>query len=134
MAALRPWWERHQRIWVSVEGPDTSSRLAGERVFWSPEVSLRTLHRLPGAVFRAVRLLRRERPDLVLSAGSGVAIGVFIAAKLLRVPTMWLETLNIVTAPGLTSRFCMSIASATLVQRPELLGTRPRAVLVGELY
>ncbi|MEO5899291.1 MAG: UDP-N-acetylglucosamine--LPS N-acetylglucosamine transferase [Ilumatobacteraceae bacterium] len=134
MAALRPWWERHQRTWVSVPAPDTTVVLAGERVVWRPERSAGSLLRLPHSLVDAYRVLRRERPDVVVSAGTGVAVGFFVVAKLLRVPTVWLETLNMVATPGLASRACMRAANVVLVQRPELLATRRRSVLVGQLY
>jgi UDP-N-acetylglucosamine:LPS N-acetylglucosamine transferase len=86
------------------------------------------------AVVRAVRILRTERPDVIVSAGSGVAVGVFIAGRLLGVPGLWLETLNIVDRAGIASRVCGKLAAAVLVQRPALLTSRSRAVLLGELY
>jgi UDP-N-acetylglucosamine:LPS N-acetylglucosamine transferase len=86
------------------------------------------------AIARALRILRAEHPDVIVSAGSGVAVGVFIAARLLGVPALWLETLNIVDSPGIASKVCGKLAAAVLVQRPALLASRPRAVLLGELY
>jgi hypothetical protein len=35
---------------------------------------------------------------------------------------------------GILSRVCARLAGAVLVQRPSLLRSRPRAVLIGELY
>ena len=134
LLALRPWWSRHTVSWVAVQAPDTASLLKDERVHWEREQSAG--HPLPllAAAFRALRMLRRERPDVIISAGSGVAVGVFIAARVLRVPALWLETFNIVGPPGIASRMCGRLAAAVLVQRPSLVASRPRAVLLGELY
>jgi len=134
LLALRPWWSRHGACWVTVRAPDTTALLAGERVYWEREQSAGRPAGVLAAVARAVRILRRERPDLIISAGSGVAVGVFIAARLMRVPALWLETFNIVGAPGVASRLCGRLAAAILVQRPSLAASRPRAVLLGELY
>jgi UDP-N-acetylglucosamine:LPS N-acetylglucosamine transferase len=79
-------------------------------------------------------MLRRERPDVIISAGTGVAVGVFLAARVLRIPALWLETFNMVDAAGSASKICCRLAALVLVQRPSLVGTRPRAVLIGELY
>jgi UDP-N-acetylglucosamine:LPS N-acetylglucosamine transferase len=103
-------------------------------VYWEREQSASRPVGVVAAVARALRILRRERPDLIISAGSGVAVGVFIAARLMRVPALWLETFNIVGAPGVASRLCGRLAAAILVQRPSLAASRPRAVLLGELY
>ena len=134
LLALRPWWERHDPVWVAVRGPDTEVALAGQRVHWSGELSARDRLRVLPATWRALRLLRRERVDVVVSAGTGVAVGFFVAARLLRVPTLWLETFNMTGPPGAAARLCARLSSAVLVQRPGLLASRPRAVLIGELY
>jgi hypothetical protein len=52
----------------------------------------------------------------------------------LRIPALWLETFNIVDAAGSASKICGRLAAAVLVQRSSLVGTRPRAVLISELY
>jgi UDP-N-acetylglucosamine:LPS N-acetylglucosamine transferase len=134
MLALRPWWERHERVWVAVDGPDTREALNAERVLWDDEVPVAALLRVVPAVGRSWRMLRRERPQVVVSAGTGVAVGVFIAAKVLRISTVWLETLNMIGMPGLASRVCMRLADAVLVQRPELVEARRKSVYIGELY
>ena len=113
---------------------DTQTALEGQRVHWQRELAAETPLRVLPAVARACRILLRERPDVVVSAGSGVAVGVFVAARLLRVPCLWLKTLNLVDAPGAASRVCARLATAVMVQRPSWLSSRPRAVLLGELY
>lgn len=132
--ALRPWWERHDPVWVAVRAPDTEAALAGERVHWQPEQSRGSVLLVLPAVWRAVRLMRQERPDVVVSAGTGVAVAFFVAARLLRIPALWLETFNMTGPAGSASRVCSRLAAAVLVQRPGLVASRRRAVLVGELY
>jgi len=134
LLALRPWWQRHRPVWVAVRAPDTEVALAGQRVHWRPELSAGTKLRVLPATWQALRLLRAERPDVIVSAGTGVAVGFFLAAKLLRVPTLWLETFNMTGSAGAAAGVCSRLAGAVLVQRPALLATRRRAVLIGELY
>jgi len=134
LLALRPWWCKHETSWVAVRAPDTETLLAGQRVHWAPEQSASRPLGVLKAVGRGLRILGRERPDLIVSAGTGVAVGVFVAARLRRIPAVWLETFNIVDSPGIASRLCGRLAAAVLVQRPSLVGVRPRAVLIGELY
>jgi UDP-N-acetylglucosamine:LPS N-acetylglucosamine transferase len=134
LLGLRGWWSRHDPVWAAVPAPDTEAVLAGQRVYWVPEQSPTRPLRLLAATWAAWRLLGRERPDVLVSAGTGVAVGFFLAARVRRVPSLWLETLNLVGEPGLASRICCRLAARTLVQRRSLLATRPGAVLVGELY
>jgi UDP-N-acetylglucosamine transferase subunit ALG13 len=86
LLALRPWWQRHDPVWVAVRADDTEVALAGQRVHWQPELSASTRLKVLPAAWRALRLLRAERPDVIVSAGTGVAVGFFLAARLLRVP------------------------------------------------
>jgi hypothetical protein len=134
LLALKPWWSRHDVSWVAVRGEDTDALLSGHRVHWEREQSASRPIGVLGAVLRSLRILRQERPDVIISAGTGVAVGVFLAARVLRIPALWLETFNIVDAAGSASRICGRLAAAVLVQRPSLVSTRPRAVLIGELY
>jgi hypothetical protein len=134
LLALRPWWSRHDVSWVCVQAADTTSLLAGQRVHWEPEQTVRRPLGLLAALLRALAILRAERPELIISAGTGVAVGVFLAGRLRRIPAVWLETFNVVAEPGAASRICGRLAAAVLVQRRELLAARPRAVFIGELY
>ena len=71
---------------------------------------------------------------MLVSAGAGVAIAYFVGARLLRVPTVWIETWNAVEPSGISSRVCAHLASLVIVQQPELLVPRPSAMYVGALY
>jgi len=134
LLALRRWWSRHDPVWAAVPAPDTEAVLAGQRVHWLPERAAGRPLGLLAATWKAWRLLGRERPDVLVSAGTGVAVGFFLAARARRVPSLWLETLNLVGEPGLASRVCARLASRVLVQRGDLLARRPGAILLGELY
>ena len=89
---------------------------------------------MPAALGRAFRALRASRPDVLVSAGSGVAIAYFVGARLFRVPAISIETWNAVEPSGISSRICARLASLVLVQQPALLGPRPSAMYVGALY
>jgi UDP-N-acetylglucosamine:LPS N-acetylglucosamine transferase len=134
LLALKPWWSRHDVSWVAVRGTDTTELLAGQRVHWEREQSARRPLGVLAAAVRSARILRQERPDVIISAGTGVAVAIFISARMLRIPAVWLETFNLVDAAGAASKICGKLAAAVLVQRPSLLDSRPRALLIGELY
>lgn len=130
---LRPWWEHLEHRWVAAPAPDTESLLAGEDVRWAADVGVSDPLRFTRAVLDADRDLGRRGVDLVVSAGTAVAVPYFIAARRRGVASWWLETLNMVGAPGRAARVCGRLATRTLVQRPELLAQRRRSVWIGEL-
>jgi hypothetical protein len=134
LLALRPWWGRYDACWVAVDAPDTRELLIGERVRWTPELSPGRPDQVLAAVPAARAALRASRVDLVVSAGSGVAVPWFLAARVAGVRAVWVETFNIVDRAGLAARLCARLASQVLVQRPHLLARHRRAVDVGELW
>jgi len=134
LLALRPWWEARRTRWIAVPGPDTREALADADVTWRPDVPGFRPLALARATVDARRSLARDRPQVIISAGTGLAVAWFVAARSLRIPCLWVETLNMIGAPGRAARVCARLADRVLVQRPELLASRRRAVLVGELY
>jgi UDP-N-acetylglucosamine:LPS N-acetylglucosamine transferase len=134
LLALEPWWAQHRTTWAVVKAPDTQAVLPDRQTIWVKE---RSADRPVGAIagfFEALRVLKRVRPELIVSAGSGVAIGFFLAAKLLGIPTFWVDTFNFIRSPSLSGRICSRLASEVLVQRPSMLKAHPHAIVLGELY
>ena len=134
LLALEPWWTRHRTTWAAVKAKDTEDVLAGKDTYWIKERHFDQPFAAMLGFFEALKVLRRVRPDVIVSAGSGVAIGFFSAAKILRIPSFWLETFNFIDTPAITGRICSRLACQVLVQRPSMLKAHPRAVVLGELY
>ncbi len=134
LLGVRPWLSRHDVTWVCVPAEDTTSALCGERVHWFPEFETVSPVSCVAAWRRAARLLTEVEPDVVLSAGTGIAVPFFLAARVKRIPCVWLETFNVIGEPGRVARLCSRLAAMTLVQHPDLVRSRPRAAYIGALY
>jgi UDP-N-acetylglucosamine:LPS N-acetylglucosamine transferase len=78
-------------------------------------------------------VLRRQRPDVVLSTGAAVAFPFFVLARLLRIPTVYIEVYDRIDTPTLTGRLCRPFTSLFLVQWEEQRVLYPGAVVVGTL-
>jgi len=83
---------------------------------------VRTLSGLPPAVVRAVGLLRKFRPQVVVGAGGYVSGPLVLAAVLMRKPVLLLEQ-NAV--PGATNRMLSHLASKIVVAFAESAGYFP---------
>lgn len=134
LLALRPWWAPGPVRWVAVPSEDTRENLRDQDVRWVPELAPERGGALVVALWDALRDLRARRPRVVVSAGSGVALPWFVAARVLGVPALWVETLNVLDRPGLAAQACGRLATSVVVQHPHLLQRHRRCVLVGELY
>lgn len=89
--------------------------------------------RVLGTFRQVLRILRRERPNLVISTGAGIAVPGFLAARLLRIRTIYIESYARVESLSLAGRVCYHLASRFLVQHACLARQLPRAVYAGSL-
>jgi UDP-N-acetylglucosamine:LPS N-acetylglucosamine transferase len=103
---LRPWWTKHERLWVTFQKADSVSLLAGEQVAWAYHPTTRNLRNLVRNLFLAWRLLRRYRPRVVVSTGAGVAFPFFIVARLFGMKTVFIEVYDRIDLPTLSGRLC----------------------------
>jgi UDP-N-acetylglucosamine:LPS N-acetylglucosamine transferase len=130
---LRPWWDSTDRVWVTFRTADAESSLRGERVIWAHHPTQRNAPNLLRNLRLAWSALRRERPDVIVSTGAGVAPPFFLVAKLLRIPTVYVEAYERVRNPSLTGRLCYPIADLFLLQWEEQLERFPRGRVIGAL-
>lgn len=130
---LRPWWEKHERVWVTFEMPDSRSLLAGERVFWAHHPTTRNVRNLLRNAVLAWRVLRRERPDLVVSTGAAVAFPFFLLGRILRVKTVYVEVYDRIDLPTLTGRLCYPLSDRFLLQWDSQKRFYPRGQVIGRL-
>jgi beta-1,4-N-acetylglucosaminyltransferase len=128
---LEPWWGRHQRTWVTFETADAVSLLEGEATVWAFHPTTRNLPNLFRNLRLAWRVLRRERPDVVVSDGAGVAVPFFLIARILRIRTVYLEVYDRIDDPTLTGRLCYPLSDLFLLQWEEQRRSYPRGVVIG---
>lgn len=126
-------WPSDRRCWVTFDTADAISTLTGEQVVWAHHPTTRNVPNLLRNVVLAWRVLRRERPDVVVSTGAGVAVPFFVLARLMRVPTVFIEVYDRIDSATLTGRLCRPFASLLLVQWESQRAVYPEAVLVGPL-
>lgn len=66
-------------------------------------------------------ILLKEKPDIVISTGSEIAIPVFYIAWILGIKTMFIESLCRVKEPSMTGKIVYPISGVFLVQWKQLL-------------
>lgn len=133
LLALQPWWQERRRTWVTFGTEDARSQLAGERAEWAHHPTTRNIPNLMRNLSLAVRVMRQARPDVVVSTGAAVAFPFFLVAKLMRVPTVYIEVYDRLDSPTLTGRLCRPITDLFCVQWEEQTRFYPRAEVIGSL-
>jgi UDP-N-acetylglucosamine:LPS N-acetylglucosamine transferase len=131
---LKPFWEKHDRFWVTFKLADSESLLADEDVKWAHYPTTRNVPNTLRNLALAVRLLASRRPDVVISDGAGVAFPFFLVARLLRIKTVYLEVYDRIDSPTLTGKLCRPLSTLFLVQWEEQKRFYPGAQLIGRLF
>ena len=130
---LRPWWADKPRRWVTFDKPDARSLLADEQVTWGHHPTTRNVPNTLRNALLAWRMLRRERPALLVSNGAGIAFPFFVAARLLGIPSMYIEVCDRLDTPSLTGRLCYRLSDVFCIQDEEQRAFYPHSELVGRL-
>lgn len=133
LAALRPWWEGHDRLWVTFDKLDARSTLVGERVVWAHDPTTRNIPNALRNLRLALTLIPRWRPTVVVSNGAGVAFPFFVVARLLGIRLVFIEASERIETPSLTGRMCYPLSDLFLVQWEEQLRMYPAARLIGRI-
>jgi beta-1,4-N-acetylglucosaminyltransferase len=122
------------RVWVTFDTPDVEDVLAGERVHYAYHPTNRNLLNLARNAVLALRLIRRERPAVMVTTGAGLAVPFAYAARLVGIPVIWVEGLGRVTDLSLSARLSAPIVSRLFVQWPELAARVEKAEYAGSLW
>ena len=84
------------------------------------------------AVFlRCVRIIYKERPDVVISTGAAAGCILCFLGKLLGAKVVWIDSITNVERISLSGRMVRYIADLFLVQWPELAGRYEKVEYVG---
>jgi UDP-N-acetylglucosamine:LPS N-acetylglucosamine transferase len=119
LLALEPWWSAGERSWVTFRSSDAISQLDGEVVDFAYSPTTRNVPNLIRNFWVAWRVLRKRRPEVVVSTGAAVAIPFFVIGRLLGIQTIYVEVYDRLTSRTVSGRVCRPLASAFLVQWPE---------------
>lgn len=128
---LKNFWSKFDHFWVTFQADDSRSLLEDEKISYAYHPTNRNVINLIRNFFRALIVLKRERPDVVVSTGAGVAVPFIYAAKLLGIQTIYLESVTRVKGLSLSGKLVSPVVDHLLVQWPELAEQNKRARYAG---
>lgn len=126
-------WQKHDRFWVTFKKPDAITLLKEEKTYWAYFPTNRNLFNLVRNFFVALRVLFKERPNIIISTGAGVAIPFFYLGKLLRKKLIFIEAYERIHNPSLTGRLVYPITDAFILQWEEQKKYYPRGIVLGQI-
>ena len=130
---LKDFWSQYDRFWVTFKKEDALSLLEKERVYWAFFPTNRNIFNLVRNFFVAVKVLVKEKPDVIISTGAGVAIPFFFMGKLMRKKLIFIEAYERIETPSLTGKIVYPITDAFILQWEEQKKFYPKGHVLGQI-
>ena len=112
---LKPFWKKHD--WVTFDKEDAKSLLKDERMIPCYYPTNRSLKGLLINTRLAWKVLRKEKPDLIISSGAAVAV-----------PFFWLGKFT------LSGKLVYPVADKFIVEWEEMKKIYPKAINLGSIF
>ena len=131
---LKPWWKDKERFWVTFNKVDSSSVLKGEKKYWCYFPTNRNIKNLIKNTFLAFKVLKKERPDVIISTGAAVAIPFFYLGKLFGCKTVYIEVYDRIDKPTITGKLVYPISNLFVLQWEEQRKFYPKGEMLGGIF
>lgn len=131
---LKPFWQNKERFWVTFDKADAKSLLEGEKMFPCYYPTNRSLKALVKNTVIAWKVLRKEKPDLIISSGAAVAVPFFYLGKLFGAKTIYIEVFDRIDASTMTGKLVYRVADKFIVEWEEMKQVYPKAINLGSIF
>ncbi len=82
----------------------------------------------------AWKILRKEKPDLIISSGAAVAVPFFYLGKLFGAKLIYIEVFDRIDKPTLTGKLVYPITDEFIVEWEEMKKVYPKAKNLGSIF
>jgi len=113
-------WKGHKTFCVTTVNVVTKQLREFGKVYAVGECNREHPLRVILVLMRCIKVVLRERPDVVISTGAAVGCIMCFIGKLLGAEIVWLDSITNVERISLSGRMVRQIADLFLVQWPEL--------------
>ena len=131
---LKPFLENKQRFWVTFDKEDAKSLLEDEKMYSCYYPTNRSIKALIKNTMLAWKVLKRERPDLIISSGAAVAVPFFYLGKLMGAKNVFVEVFDRIDKPTMTGKMIYPVADLFIVQWEEQKKVYPKAIDLGSIF
>lgn len=131
---LKPFWENKERFWATFDKEDARSLLKGEKLYPVYYPSNRSIKALIINTHRAIKILKKERPDLIISSGAAPAIPFFWIGKLMGAKTIYIEVFDRIDKPTISGKICYPEVDKFIVEWEEMKQVYKKAINLGSIF
>ena len=131
---LKKFWENKNRFWVTFDKEDARSILENEKVYNCYYPTNRNLKYLIKNTFVAFKVLRKEKPDIIISSGAAIAVPFFYLGKIFGAKTVYIEVFDRIDKPTLTGKLVYPVTDKFIVQWEEMKKVYKKAENFGSIF
>jgi UDP-N-acetylglucosamine:LPS N-acetylglucosamine transferase len=131
---LKPFWKDKKHFWVTFNKEDANSLLKDEKLLYCYSPTNRSLKALLINIKIAWQILRKEKPDLIISNGAAIAVPFFYLGKLLGSKLIYVEIFDRIDKPTITGKMVYPISDKFVVQWEEQKKVYPKAINYGSIF
>ena len=131
---LKPFWENKERFWVTFDKADAQSLLEGEKMYPCYFPTNRNIKNLIKNTFLAIKVLRKEKPNLIISSGAAVAVPFFWLGKLFGAKTIYIEVFDRIDKSTLTGKLVYPVTDKFIVQWDEMKDVYKKSENLGSIF
>lgn len=131
---LKPFWKDKERFWVTFDKGDARSILKDEKMYPCYFPTNRSLKALFVNTKLAMKVLRTEKPDLIISSGAAVAVPFFYLGKIFGAKTMYIEVFDRIDRPTMTGKMVYPVTDIFIVEWEEMKKIYPKAINLGSIF
>ena len=114
---LKPFWKNKERFWVTFDKEDA-----------------RSLQALIINTIKAIKIIPKERPDLIISSGAAPAIPFFYIGKLFGAKTIYIEVFDRIDSSTIAGKLCYPVTDKFIVEWEEMKKVYPKAINLGSIF
>lgn len=131
---LKPFWENKDRFWVTFDKEDAKSLLKDEKMYQCYYPTNRNIKNLIRNTIIAWKVLRTEKPDVIISSGAAVSVPFFYLGKLFGAKLIYIEVFDRINKPTLSGKLVYPITDKFIVQWEEMKSVYPKAINLGSIF
>ncbi|MBE5873473.1 MAG: polysaccharide biosynthesis protein [Lachnospiraceae bacterium] len=133
---LKPLMEKHDSILVT-EKTDYSMGKTDVKTYYMKQINRKELLFIPkfiGNSFRALSIIIKERPKVMITTGVLAIVPLALLMKLFGGKLIYIESFAKVTSKTLSGKLLYKFADQFYVQWEEMLKLYPKAIFKGGIY
>ena len=131
---LKPFWKDKKHFWVTFDKEDARSILVGENVYPCYFPTNRSIKALIKNSWIAWKVIRKEKPNLIVSSGAAIAVPFFYIGKLFGAKLIYIEVFDRIDKPTVTGKIVYPITDKFIVQWEEQKKVYPKAICLGSIF